>query len=124
MRTFESGATRDSEDNKLDYEGFLNPFVLRRFAEYMHEHRLQADGSLRDSDNWQNGMPQPVYMKSMARHFMCVWQMHRDGYNFGDEMEDALCALLFNVMGMLYEVIQAGDTRFEMSPDRRVVKKC
>jgi len=32
MRQFESGATRDTEDGKLDYEGFLSPAVLLRFA--------------------------------------------------------------------------------------------
>lgn len=108
MRTFETGATRDDDENKLDYEGFLNPEVLRCFAEYMHMHRFQADETMRDSDNWQKGMGQSVYMKSMARHFIDTWRLHRFGVRHGAELEDTLCALLFNVMGMLKEVMDEG----------------
>jgi hypothetical protein len=107
MREFETGATRDSEDGKFDYEGFLSPIVLERFGEYMHEHRKQADGKLRDSDNWQKGIPQEAYMKSMFRHFMDVWFFHRD-INPGSKgtVEDALCALFFNVQGYLHEELK------------------
>lgn len=98
MRTFESGATRNDDEDKLDYEGFLTPRVLRRYAEYMHSHRKQADDKLRASDNWQKGMPLKSYMSSMWRHFMAVWSWHRTGFG---RMETALCALLFNVMGYL-----------------------
>lgn len=102
MRTFETGATRDSDDNKLDFEGFLSPWALTRYAEYMHEHRVQADGTMRSSDNWQSGIPIDVYMKSMWRHFITVWGNHRAGI----DNEDDICALLFNAMGMLHEKVQ------------------
>ncbi len=104
MRKFDTGATRDDDTDKLDYEGFLCPLVLERYAEYMHKHREQADGELRDADNWQKGIPKVAYMKSMWRHFMSVWKMHR-GYvddDSNDDMEDALCSLLFNAMGYLH----------------------
>lgn len=110
MREFETGATRDSEDGKLDYEGFLSPSVLQRYAEYMHQNRIQADGNLRASDNWQKGIPRDAYMKSMWRHFMDVWDLHRNGVECPpdqDELQTALCALLFNVMGYLHEEIEA-----------------
>ena len=42
-RKFESGATRDSDTNKLDFEGFLSLLALIRFAEYMHSNRMQSD---------------------------------------------------------------------------------
>jgi hypothetical protein len=105
MREFETGATRDTEEGKLDYEGFLSPEVLQRFAEYMHANRIQSDGSLRDSDNWQRGIPKDVYMKSMWRHFHTVWMGHR----YGDVSQDDLCALMFNVMGYLYEDLHKKD---------------
>jgi hypothetical protein len=101
-RTFESGATRDTDEGKYDYEGFLHPLVIDRYAEYMHANRVQSDGELRDSDNWQKGIPKKQYMKSMFRHFMEVWRNHRQGRYDGD----ALCALLFNVMGYMYEHMQ------------------
>lgn len=100
VRTFASGATRDQDTSKLDYEGFLSPTVLKRFAEYMHKNRVQSDGSLRASDNWQKGIPRDAYMKSMWRHFFDVWTGHRKG----SVSEDELCALLFNVMGYLFEM--------------------
>ena len=100
MRKFDTGATSDSDSEKLDFEGFLSPIVLERYAQYMHKHRKQADGSLRDSDNWQKGIPKDVYMKSMWRHFFAVWKSHRSG----SVSKDDLCALLFNVMGYLHEL--------------------
>lgn len=102
MRTFESGATRDSDADKLDYAGFLSPLVLKRFAQYMHKHRVQADGSIRASDNWKRGIPQEQYLKSAFRHFMEWWELHGRQVH-GDEKEEVLCALMFNVMGYLFE---------------------
>jgi hypothetical protein len=108
MRTFESGATRNTDEGKLDYEGFLSPVVLKLYAEYLNKHRKQADGKMRASDNWQSGIPIDVYMKSMLRHVFDVWTIHRDGTVIeNDEVvltQDALCAVLFNAMGYLYEM--------------------
>lgn len=101
MRTFETGATRDNDSDKLDFEGFLSPLALKAFAEYMHTCRIQADGQLRDSDNWQKGIPLEVYMKSMWRHFFSVWEAHRSGRTATAE----LCALMFNVQGYLHEAL-------------------
>ena len=99
MRNFDTGATRDSEEGKLDYDGFLSPIVLERYARYMHRHRKQKDGTMRDSDNWQKGFPLEVYRKSAWRHFMDWWSTKRNGsYD-----EDAACAILFNLMGSLHE---------------------
>ena len=110
MRTFESGATRDDDCDKLDFDGFLSPLALRRFAEYMHKHRVQADGKLRESDNWQRAIPQSAYMKSAWRHFMTWWEQHWAEENLApasdEELEEALCALLFNVQGYLHELLK------------------
>ena len=106
VRTFETGATRDSDEGKLDYEGFLSPLVLQRYAEYMHKHRKQSDGSMRDSDNWQKGMPLSVYIKSAWRHFHDWWMEHR-GLPSREGLEEALCALMFNTMGYLHQVLIA-----------------
>ena len=107
MRKFETGATRDTDENKHDPEGFNNPLVELRFCEYMTKHRVQADGNLRDSDNWQKGIPLTAYMKSMYRHMMDVWLHHRGlGYKSKEPLEEALCALRFNVDGYLLEVLK------------------
>ena len=105
IRTFDTGASRDTEEDKLDYEGFESPVVLQRFAEYMHQHRKMKDGSFRDSDNWQNGIPIDAYMKSLLRHIMDLWLIHR-GYEGREDVEEALCGILFNAKGYLYEVLK------------------
>lgn len=112
MRTFDTGATRDTDEGKLDYEGFLSEPVLRRYAEYMHKNRIQSDGNVRDSDNWQKGMPIVQYMKSLWRHFMDVWRHHRHGLSHPEQAadwdaeEEALCGVMFNSMGMLHELLK------------------
>lgn len=105
MRTFDSGAVRHTDNGKLDFEGFLSPIVIQRYAEYLHVHRIQADGQLRASDNWQKGIPKDVYMKSLWRHFENLWLLHR-GYDCTESLEDALCAIMFNAMGYLHNTQQ------------------
>ncbi|OJX48977.1 hypothetical protein [Devosia sp. 66-22] len=108
VRTFATGATRDVDASKLDYEGFFSPLVMERFAQYMHGKRKLADGSLRDGDNWQKGMPRDSYMKSGFRHFFDWWTIHRGWKKIALEpLEVALCGLLFNVSGYLHEVIKS-----------------
>jgi hypothetical protein len=117
MRKFDTGATRDSEEGKNDYEGFYDPLVVEAFGNYMTKHRKQADGQLRDSDNWKKGIPKTAYMKSLLRHILDAWAIHR-GYKridkkTGEEitMVEALCAILFNVQGYLYEVLKEKEDR-------------
>lgn len=111
VRQFETGATRSSQEGKLEYRRFLSPTVLRRYAEFMHKNRIQPDGSVRDPDNWKKGIPLDSYIDSMGRHFMEVWLLH-DGQEVQDEkenpidLETALCALFFNVSGYLHELLK------------------
>ena len=115
VRAFGTGATRDLDANKLDFEGFLSPLVLERYAEHMHKARRMPDGSMRESDNWQLGIGRGVYMKSMWRHFFGVWKLHRglpvtevvNGETIVKDLETELCALIFNASGMLHEVLKA-----------------
>ena len=104
MRTFASGATRSADATKPDYEGFLSPLTLVAFGRYMTKHRRQADGSLRDSDNWQKGIPVDSYMKSLLRHVMTLWLHHRGYGELADEcLDDALAGVMFNANGLTHE---------------------
>lgn len=109
VRTFGTGATRDTDEGKLRYEGFLTPLVLKRYAEYMHKHRLQSDGSLRDPDNWQSLFGPDHYnvcIDSGWRHFMDWWLHHR-GYSeeTTEDLEESLCALMFNIQAYLFKML-------------------
>lgn len=107
VRQFDTGATRDDLASKPDYEGYLSPQVLERYGRYMLEHQTCADGSLRASDNWQLGIPKDEYIKSAFRHFMVWWWAHRNPGALKDTIiEEALCALLFNTMGYLHEMLK------------------
>jgi len=118
MREFDTGATRDTDTSKLDLEGFLSPRVLQRYAEYMNKHRVQADGKLRDSDNWQKGIPLDAYMKSGYRHFFDWWVNHRGVTSVAkDNVEESLCALIFNAMGYLHEHLKNQECEDTVIPE-------
>lgn len=107
MRTFETGATRDTDVGKIDYEGFLSPFVLERFGQYMLGHQVQADGEIRASDNWQKGIPMDQYFKSFMRHTVEFWKAARGAdMPTADYMEELACAIMFNIMGWLHESLK------------------
>jgi hypothetical protein len=121
MRKFETGATRNSEEGKLDFEGFLSPIVLERFAKYMDKHRIQADGNVRDSDNWQKLFGEEhlnVCMKSSWRHFFDWWKQHR-GYKSNEDIEDSICALIFNANAYLFKLLKGG---LEIDSSRKTQK--
>ena len=109
IRTFETGATRDTDAGKHDYEGYLSPLVIERFGKYMTKHRIQTDGNVRDSDNWTKGIPKSEYLKSLWRHLVAVWKIHR-GYGSRTGLEDALCGIIFNANGYLFEVLREQNT--------------
>ena len=108
IRQFDSGATRDTDNGKLDYEGFYHPLIIERYAKYMNKHRKQSDGNLRDSDNWQKLFGEKhfdVCMKSAFRHFMDWWKQHR-GLQGQDTLEDSICALIFNAQAYLFKLLK------------------
>lgn len=107
IRKFASGATRDTDEGKPDYEGFISPLVTKRYGQYMHTKRIQADGAVRSGDNWQKGLSKESYIKSLTRHVE-DFKLHHDG--IGDEaiesLEDSLCAIIFNASGYLFELLK------------------
>lgn len=109
-RVFETGATRDVDDSKLDFEGFISPAVLRRYAEYMHECRtrnIPPGDKMRASDNWQKGIPKEAYVKSLIRHTIEAWQQWDGEVKGGDRVsQTTLCAIMFNVQGLLFEMLR------------------
>ena len=122
MRTFNSGAVRDTSINKLDYEACLSQLVLKRYAEYVRSCRVQPDGNIRADDNWQKGFGLAVWMKSKWRHLMHTWTLYRtraatitdkDGKVW--DIEKSLCAELFNTHGMLHEILKRKVSESELS---------
>lgn len=106
MRTFKTGATRDSLGDKLQYSRFLSPAVIKRYCEYLQKHREQADGNIREPDNWKHGIDEGVYMDSLLRHVIDLRYGEHYGIDAAQEEEELLCAIMFNAMGMLFEKIK------------------
>ncbi len=110
-RVFPSGAIRNNAKRKFDYEGFVNPAVENSFARYMHKHRKMEDGTYRDSDDWQKGIPNEELMKCLLRHTIDVHLLHR-GFEVIDEsgkkvtLEDCLNGVKFNVNAYLLNLIK------------------
>lgn len=132
IRQFSTGANRNSDNGKLDYEGFNSPLVEKAYAEYLNRHRTLSDGTLRDSDNWQKLFGDKhfdVCMKSGLRHVVDVWLFHR---GFPEEtvaytevtrfenptkpftiderislaQKEALCGGIFNLKAYLLKLLQ------------------
>lgn len=105
MREFDTGATRDDDTDKLDFEGYLSPNVLWAFGEYMRKHGQTPNGP-RASDNWQKGMPLDAYMKSLLRHVMDLWLVHRGCVGREEDVNEILGGILFNTQGYWHESLQ------------------
>lgn len=110
MRTFDSGAKRDTDEGKLDYIKALSPVALKRYLQYLDEHRLMPDGSRRDFDNWKKGLPYEETLSSLGRHFVDLWLLSH-GFLAEDNhgpvnIDDVLCAILFNTMSMLHSIVE------------------
>lgn len=108
IREFGTGATRNTAEEKPDYEGYLNPLVIEAFGKYMLKHQKQTDGSMRGSDNWQNLFGEKhfdVCIKSLWRHFLDLWREHR-GYKSREGLDNALNGILFNTMAYYYKILR------------------
>jgi hypothetical protein len=106
-RVFDTGATRSPLGTKPEYAGFISPLVIKRFGEYMHKHRTQADGKVRSADNWQKNIDMDSLNDSKIRHDMDIW-LHSRGYSeeAAEPLEEALCACMFNTMAILKQVLE------------------
>lgn len=110
MNTFDTGATRSEDVVRDDPEGYLSPLFMEMYFRYMTKNRVQADGAVRDSDNWQKGIPIARYMKGLWRHFFHLWTRHR-GWDVtdplaADDIEEDMAAMFFNLQGYAHEYLK------------------
>jgi hypothetical protein len=85
---FETGARRDTQDNKPRY-GLIPPYPLYRLA--MH----YTNGANKyGENNWTKGMPMSRTWESLERHVQ--------SYKEGDMSEDHLAAIAWNAFALMW----------------------
>jgi hypothetical protein len=67
MRTFETWATRDTANGKMEYVKYSHPLCDYSWAKYMLWKQI-IDGQYRNGDNRQKWMPFDELMQSFVRH--------------------------------------------------------
>ena len=102
IRTFDTGATRSNEPDRIDWIKLFSFPVLFRYAEYMNKHSVQPDGSIRPMDNWKKGIPKGELLESLFRHVLDLVALHEGVKGMRENtVEDSCCAIMFNIMGYL-----------------------
>lgn len=96
-QTFETGANRDTDDNKG------NPSLIGVIGSYRLAILLQKGAKHYGPNNWQKGMPFLRTINSITRH---LWQ-----YTAMDDSEDHLAAIRFGVDCLMHfeEAIKADE---------------
>lgn len=100
---FDSGARRDTQDGKPRYD-LIPPAPLKRLAE-LYERGLQKYGE----GNWTKGMPVSRYLASAMRHL--------EDWRQGDDEEDHLAAVIWNVMAIMHFEETSWNDRFDWTPN-------
>lgn len=88
MQEFDTGAHRDSQENKGRFD-LIPTLALRRLA--IHYER---GAKLYGENNWQKGMPLRRFLDSAIRHLIQCLE--------GKEDEDHAAACLWNMCGFMY----------------------
>lgn len=126
VQTFNSGATRSADTGKNKYLGFLSFQAIEAFGDYMTRHRVQADGSLREPDNWKKGITIESYMDSLLRHALEMMglsvgyipkrcRLENPSFTLDQHKLETACAIFFNVQGFLHEFSKDQITKQQLS---------
>lgn len=101
ITTFKSGAIRDNQEGKPDFNETISWTAFNRYAKYMTGKKAKYGAG-----NFKKGIPTSSYVASMLRH---VDKWMRNTYENGqDELnEDHLSAIVFNVFGIMHNEGQA-----------------
>lgn len=86
--SYETGAVREPSTGKGRYD-LIPAIALKRLAIW-----YELGARKYSPRNWENGMPTSRFMDSALRHL--------NSYNLGDDGEDHLSAVLFNIMGIMF----------------------
>jgi len=101
-------ATRDSNTNKPNHIGYRDILVEEAYDLYMLKHQKQADGTMRDADNWKSYFGEKHYkvcIESAYRHFEDWWKEF-EGLESRDGIDEAINGLKFNIDAYYSKVLR------------------
>ena len=116
VRKFKTGATRNVAKGRPQYGGYYSPLSFRRYGEYMAKHQVQSDGTIRASDNWKHGISRRAFRESLERHWVELWTITDEMWGITpvktstEDIQETLCAIIFNAQGLLHEILIDRDT--------------
>lgn len=97
IRNFDTGAIRDTEDNKEDYNETISWTAFKRYAQYMTGKKKKYGAG-----NFKKGIPIESYERSLLRHVQKYMEnKYEDGIVERDE--DHIAAIVFNAFGIMHE---------------------
>lgn len=98
---FKTGAIRDSQEGKPDFIETISWTALNSYAKYMTGKKVKYGAG-----NFKKGIDDWSYEQSLMRH---ADKYFRNKYENGKDEpnEDHLCALVFNVLGLIHNREQA-----------------
>lgn len=97
VRKFDSGAIRDNDSTKEDYVETISWTALKRHAQYMTGKKKKYGAG-----NFKKGIPIESYEQSLVRHLQKYMENKYEGGTV-ETREDHLCAMLFNICGIIHE---------------------
>ena len=97
IRTFKSGAIRDSQEGKESYGETISWTAFKRYAQYMTGKKEKYG-----SGNFKKGIDIDSYEESLIRHYQKYMENKYEGGNV-EVNEDHMSAIVFNAMGIMHE---------------------
>lgn len=97
IRKFETGAIRDSENEKEDYVETISWRAMKRYAKYMTAQKKKYG-----EGNFKKGIPVDAYERSLLRHIQKYLENKYEGGNVEKDF-DHLSAIVFNTFGIMHE---------------------
>jgi hypothetical protein len=89
IRTFETGAVRDSNKGKSRPD-LISPYFTNRLGFRLAYGIEKGYGE----NNWKKGIPNEAFLESLERHLVA--------YKMGKTDEDHAAAIAFNIMGIIH----------------------
>lgn len=96
---FSTGAVRDTEDGKINILDILEYLPVECLVRVAAWYKKGAEKY--SKDNWKKGIPTRRFLSSACRHLYLYVAGHRD--------EDHLSAVVFNVLGVIWNELKGGE---------------